>query len=106
GGFAIAAAARGAPSSVTAMDLDEEALEVGKRNAALNGVDVAFRHGDVFDALRALAAGPSSERPDLLIVDPAKWAKDRKGLGAAFFRWSSIRRSAPAASRAIGMCLA
>ncbi len=94
GGFAIAAAARGAPASVTAMDLDEEALEVGKRNAKTNGVEVEFRHGDVFDALRALAAGPPADRPELLIVDPAKWAKDKKGLGAAMAKYTDLNRLA------------
>jgi len=94
GGFAIAAAHRGSPTSVTAMDLDEDALAIGARNAKANGVDVTFRHGDVFDALRAFAAGPASERPDLLVIDPAKWAKDRKGLGAAMAKYADLNRTA------------
>ncbi len=94
GGFAIAAASRGEPASVTAMDLDEEALAVGEMNAKRNGVEVNFRHGDVFDALRALAAGPAADRPDLLIIDPAKWAKDRKGLGAAMAKYADLNRTA------------
>ena len=94
GGFAIAAAHRGEPLSVTAMDLDEVALAIGDRNAKTNGVKVEFRHGDVFDALRAFAAGPPAERPDLLIIDPAKWAKDRKGLGAAMAKYADLNRTA------------
>lgn len=94
GGFALAAATRGAPASVTAMDLDEEALAVGRANAKRNGVEVEFRHGDVFDALRAFAAGPPGERPDLLIIDPAKWAKDRKGLSAAMAKYADLNRTA------------
>ena len=94
GGFAVAAAARGGAASVTAMDLDEDALDVARRNAKRNGAEVDFRHGDVFDALRALAAGPPGERPDLLIVDPAKWARDRAGLRTALAKYSDLNRTA------------
>lgn len=94
GGFALAAATRGAPASVVAMDLDEEALDAGRANAKRNGVDVDFRHGDVFDALRAFAAGPPGERPDLLVLDPAKWARDRAGLQAAIAKYRDLNRLA------------
>ena len=93
GGFAVAAA-RGGAAGVTAMDLDEDALDAARKNAKLNGVEVDFRHGDVFDALRAFQAGPPGERPDLLIVDPAKWARDRAGLKAALWKYSDLNRAA------------
>jgi 23S rRNA (cytosine1962-C5)-methyltransferase len=103
GGFALAAA-RGGAASVVGMDLDEEALEAARANARLNGAkDVTFRHGDVFDALRALAAGPAGERPDLLIVDPAKWAKDRAGLRAALAKYADLNRLAMTAVADGGM---
>jgi 23S rRNA (cytosine1962-C5)-methyltransferase len=94
GGFALAAA-RGGAASVVGVDLDEEALEVAKGNAKLNGVkDVTFRHADVFDVLRELSLGPAAERPDLLIIDPAKWAKDRAGLRAAMAKYADLNRTA------------
>jgi 23S rRNA (cytosine1962-C5)-methyltransferase len=93
GGFALAAAAGGA-AAVRGVDLDEDALAQAAANAALNGVSVEFTHADVFSELRALAAGPVEARPDLLIVDPAKWAKERAGLAAAMHRYADLNRLA------------
>ncbi len=72
GGFALAAAKAGA-ASVRGMDLDEAAVATARDNARRNGLavrdhgdhggngdhghGVVFEHGDVFDALRAYAAG-------------------------------------------------
>jgi 23S rRNA (cytosine1962-C5)-methyltransferase len=94
GGFAAAAATRGAPAEVVGVDLDERAIETARETAAVNGCRVEFRHADVFDVLRALAAGPATARPDLLIVDPAKWAKDRAGLSAAMAKYADLNRLA------------
>ena len=105
GGFAIAAAARGAPKSVIAMDLDEGALEVGAENARRNDVRVDFRHGDVFDALRAMSDRRPEDRPDLLIVDPAKWAKERAALGAAMAKYADLNRLALSAVAPGGVVL-
>jgi 23S rRNA (cytosine1962-C5)-methyltransferase len=94
GGFAVAAAHRGAPRGVVGVDLDETAIAVGQENARLNGAKVEFRHADVFDVLRSLAAGPPDARPDLLVVDPAKWAKDRAALRAAMAKYADLNRLA------------
>jgi 23S rRNA (cytosine1962-C5)-methyltransferase len=93
GGFALAAARAGA-ASVRAMDLDEVAIERAERNARLNGLAVDFQHGDVFDALRAYGAGPEEKRPDVVVVDPPKWARDRSGLGVAIGRYRDLNRLA------------
>jgi 23S rRNA (cytosine1962-C5)-methyltransferase len=102
GGFALSAARAGA-ASVRAMDLDEEALEAARENARRNGADVRFDHGDVFDALRAYAEGPEEARPDLLVVDPPKWAKDRAGLDAALAKYRDLNRLALRAVRPGGI---
>jgi 23S rRNA (cytosine1962-C5)-methyltransferase len=102
GGFALAAAAGGA-AAVRAVDLDERALAQGEANAALNELSVTFDHGDVFDALRGLAAADEAQRPGVLIVDPAKWAKDRAGLGAALHRYGDLNRLALEAVRPGGI---
>ena len=94
GGFALAAAKAGA-AEVVGVDLDETALAAAGENARRNDLDnVSFRHGDVFDALRAIAAGPSEGRPEVLVVDPAKWAKDRAGLRAAISKYGDLNRLA------------
>ena len=93
GGFALAAAKAGA-ASVRGMDLDETAIERAGKNARLNGLEVDFQHGDVFDALRAYGAGPEEKRPEVLVVDPPKWARDRSGLGVAIGRYRDLNRLA------------
>jgi 23S rRNA (cytosine1962-C5)-methyltransferase len=89
GGFALAAA-KGGARSVRAMDLDEEAVAAARRNAERNGVDVRLEHGDTFDALRAYADAPVADRPDVVVVDPPKWAKDRAGYGAAMAKYRDL----------------
>ena len=93
GGFALAAASGGA-AQVVGMDLDEQAVQQARANAKSGGHDIDFRHADVFDALRAYGAGPEEERPDLLIIDPPKWARDRKGLGVAIAKYGDLNRLA------------
>lgn len=109
GGFALAAAKAGA-RSVRGMDLDEDAVAQARKNAALNGLapqggTVRFDHGDVFDALRAYVAGPEAERPEVLVVDPAKWARDRAGLGAALAKYRDLNRLAMQAVKPGGVVL-
>jgi 23S rRNA (cytosine1962-C5)-methyltransferase len=105
GGFAVAAAHRGQPASVVGMDLDEAAVALARDNARRNGVEAEFRHGDVFDALRAFAAGPPQARPGLLVVDPAKWARDRAGLRAALAKYADLNRLAVQAVADDGLVL-
>lgn len=104
GGFALAAAAGGA-ARVRGVDLDEEAVAQARANARRNaaGGVVTFEHGDVFPALRELARRPEGERPDLLVLDPAKWARDRRGLGAALARYADLNRLGMEALRPGGL---
>jgi 23S rRNA (cytosine1962-C5)-methyltransferase len=76
GGFALSAALGGA-RSVTAVDLDEEAIEMAQRNARLNGQTVRLVHADAFDFLREGAHG------DLVVLDPPKLASTPRQLDAA-----------------------
>lgn len=104
GAFALAAA-RGGAAAVRGMDLDEEAVALAGENARRNRLAAEFAHGDVFDALRALARAPEGERPEVLVVDPPKWAKDRGALGVALRRYRDLNRLALEAVRPGGLVL-
>ena len=78
GGFALAAA-KGGAKSVTAVDLDEEAVDRARENATRNGLDLELLHADVFDFLRG-RRGPPAE---LVVLDPPKLAARARDLGVA-----------------------
>lgn len=83
GGFSIHAALYGA-KSVEAVDVSEEALELVRRNAALNGVADRLRTtcANVFDLAREYA--DAGRQYGLVICDPPAFAKNRKALDAAY----------------------
>ncbi|MEI7908843.1 MAG: class I SAM-dependent rRNA methyltransferase [Verrucomicrobiota bacterium] len=81
GGFAIAAALGGA-SEVTAIDLDETAVAMAKRNANLNSAKVKFTHADAFTWLRTMIE--NGRKFDLVVADPPKFIHGREDdLGIA-----------------------
>ena len=89
GGFALNAALGGAVS-VTAVDLDEKAVALARRNAALNqsslaATDIAFHHADMFRFLREAAA--RGDVYDLVILDPPKFAADRTRIEGGLQRY-------------------
>ena len=90
GGFAVHAAKAGA-KKVVGVDLDEDALETAKRNAKLNKVAVEWKHGDIFDVLRAM---PRPSEFDLVILDPAKLARNKLELGKARRAYYDMNRLA------------
>lgn len=92
GGFALHAAVRGEAKEVTGVDLDEKAIAVARRNAKLNQVQskVRFVQSDAFPYLRDLKT--KDRRPDLLVLDPPKLAKDRKEKEKALRTYSDLNR--------------
>ncbi|MCL6615509.1 MAG: class I SAM-dependent methyltransferase, partial [Firmicutes bacterium] len=76
GTFGLAAALAGA-ASVLGVDLDESALRVAARNAALNGVEERCRFvaANAFDFLRA--AVEEGREYDLVVLDPPAFTKSR-----------------------------
>ncbi len=93
GAFGIFAAKAGA-AEVMAVDLDEKALAIAKRNAKRNGTEVAFQQADMFDFLRA-AAG-AGRRWQAIVLDPSKFARGRggEGLESALRSYEDINRLA------------
>jgi len=78
-GFSVAAAAGGA-RSVASVDLAKRFLEWGKRNFAVNGVDLGnhrFFCSDIFDFYKR--ARRRGWRYDLIILDPPTFSRLRRG---------------------------
>lgn len=75
GGFALNAAAAGA-SSVIGVDLDEEAIELARRNARLNKASIKFVHADAFGYMRD--AQRNDRQFDVVILDPPKLIRQRE----------------------------
>jgi 23S rRNA (cytosine1962-C5)-methyltransferase len=80
GGFAVNAALAGA-ADVTAVDLDERAIEMAKRNANINKVRVKFTHADAFTWVRTMVE--NGRQWDVVLADPPKFihGKDEDRLG-------------------------
>lgn len=81
GGFALHAARSGA-IDVQAVDLDEAAITMAKRNANLNQLRVKFTHADAYTWIRTMA--DQGRTWDLVMVDPPKFIHgrdDEKGMG-------------------------
>lgn len=81
GGFAISAALNGA-AEVTAVDLDETAVAMAKRNANVNHTKIKFTHADAFTWLRTMIE--NGRKWDLVIADPPKFIhgrEDETGMG-------------------------
>ena len=81
GGWGIQAALHGA-SEVTLLDSSAQALELGLRNAELNGVGdrVKTLEGSAFDVLKALHE--QGERFDTIVLDPPAFIPRRKDIKA------------------------
>lgn len=75
GSFALNAA-KGGAKSVLAMDISESALEMAKKNAERNQLDISFRQGDVFEVLTDLKKEHAFF--DFIILDPPAFTKSRK----------------------------
>ncbi|HWB02914.1 MAG TPA: class I SAM-dependent rRNA methyltransferase [Verrucomicrobiales bacterium] len=80
GGFALSAKISGGAGDVTAVDLDEKAIEQAKRNANLNqcrGID--WVHTDAFTYARTMIR--NGEQWDTVVLDPPKLVHSRDEEG-------------------------
>ena len=78
GAFALNCALAGA-REVIGIDSSAEALELARKNAVHNKVEIAFRQENVFDYFTA----HRDERFDLIILDPPSFAPNRRSLEGA-----------------------
>jgi 23S rRNA (cytosine1962-C5)-methyltransferase len=103
GGFACYAAKLGGAKSVTAVDLDENALVTAKANARLNEARIDFNHADAFDFLRN--AADSQKRWDVVVVDPSKFVQRRDEMEIGLRKYTDLNRLAAAAVAPGGLLL-
>ncbi len=90
GGFTLAAL-KGGASRVTSIDTSEEALELGRRNVALNGFDAAraeWLGADVFAQLRKFR--DQGRKFGLIVLDPPKFAPTEKHVPNAARAYKDI----------------
>jgi 23S rRNA (cytosine1962-C5)-methyltransferase len=93
GGFALNAVAAGA-SSVTAVDLSEDAVGLARANAALNGMSdkIRFVTANAFDYLRQSVSEQVSY--DIIVLDPPAFAKSHAARTPARRGYKEINLSA------------
>ena len=88
GSFSLHAAKYGA-ADVLGVDISEEALEVARENARINGLDNArFEAHNCFDLLRELT--DAGERYDLVILDPPAFTKNKAAVQSAIRGYKEI----------------
>lgn len=90
GGFSVYAAHAGA-RSITLLDASDEALDLARRNLALNGLDgteIAYHRGDVFEMLRLYR--DQGRFYDRIVLDPPKFAPTRRHVERASRAYKDI----------------
>ena len=88
GSFSLHAAKYGA-ASVLGVDISEEALDVARENARLNGFDnVTFEAHNCFDLLRELT--DAGDQYDLVILDPPAFTKNKAAVQSALRGYKEI----------------
>lgn len=89
GGFALHAACHSA-KHVDAVDISEEAIELAKKNAALNQVSdkINFICANAFDLLKTYA--DQKKQYDMVILDPPAFTKSAKKLENAYRGYKEI----------------
>lgn len=78
GGFSIQASRLGNAAEVTAVDLDEKAIALGRDNARLNQQKINFVHADAFGYMRDMIA--NGRTFDVVILDPPKLIRNRREI--------------------------
>jgi 23S rRNA (cytosine1962-C5)-methyltransferase len=75
GGFGIYAKTMGGAESVVGVDLDEDAVELAKKNANLNQLRIKYVHADAFGYLRQMQT--AGHKYDVVVLDPPKFISSR-----------------------------
>jgi 23S rRNA (cytosine1962-C5)-methyltransferase len=92
GGFGVYAKALGGANDVVGLDLDEQAIDLARQNAKLNGAQIRYVQADLFAWLRDVI--PNGERFDVVVLDPAKLTRDRETVDQALRKYCDMNRLA------------
>ncbi|MGB0717506.1 MAG: class I SAM-dependent rRNA methyltransferase, partial [Phycisphaerae bacterium] len=92
GGFGIYAKKLGDASEVHCVDLDEDAVELAKRNANLNQVRVNTVHADAFTYMRQMASNYKTF--GVVVLDPPKLIAGRKDFETGLHKYRDMNRLA------------
>jgi 23S rRNA (cytosine1962-C5)-methyltransferase len=92
GGFALAGMVQGAAASATAVDLDEDALALGRQNANLNQVRISWVQADAFAYARQMLI--NGRTFDLVILDPPKLIPSRAEFDLGMKKYYDLNRLA------------
>jgi len=91
GGFSVYAL-KGGARSVTSIDISAHAIEMAKRNAALNNPVAPERHrvivSDAFNCLDDLIR--KKKKFDLIVIDPPSFAKNKKEIKKALIHYEQL----------------
>lgn len=102
GGFALNAVQAGA-KEVTAVDLDEQAIETAKRNAKLNNARLRFVYADAFAYMRDMQR--NGKTFDVVILDPPKLVNGRDDLDEGQRKYYDFNRLAASLVARDGMLI-
>lgn len=75
GGFGVYAQKLGQAKAVTGVDLDEDAIELARKNANLNDARIQHVHADAFGYLRQMQTNGNTY--DVVVLDPPKFVGNR-----------------------------
>ncbi|MDR0953586.1 MAG: class I SAM-dependent rRNA methyltransferase [Elusimicrobiota bacterium] len=95
GSFGVLAALNGAVA-VWGTDSSAAAVEYAQKNAKLNGVDdiCQYHRDDAERLLSALKKGELPDQPDMILLDPPAFVKNRKSLPQAINLYVKLNRMA------------
>lgn len=103
GGFAVQAKRLGEAGEVTAVDLDEKAIELARENAQLNRQKIHFVHADAFAYMRDMLKG--GRQYDVVVLDPPKLIRSRRELEEGTKKHFDLNRLAMQLVRPGGLLL-
>jgi 23S rRNA (cytosine1962-C5)-methyltransferase len=102
GGFAVYSGVNGA-TEITAVDLDEEAVEFATKNLRLNNVKAKVTQADIFPWLRE--AQLANKTWDAVVLDPAKMTRSRDEVIDALKKYLDMNKLAMSVVKPGGLFL-